>query len=166
MMEVIWQQGFKPDLCAVEPNEETLAVVEYESTNSSDERLILKDLAHFESCIRWYAGDTTERLPPCWLLISTLPDETVHHWPWYGYNENVTAPPAVKDAGLRNANPLAYYRPGIEASFAAAWARIVATFGAPPNTNLVWANLEPTGIRVLHLNGVAVHQPAFPLHLA
>jgi hypothetical protein len=167
MLDVRWNANFKADLCAVRANDQTAAVIEYESTNSSDERVLLKDLAHFEAAIREYAGAGGEPLPECWLVVTSLVDGPVTRWPWYspGYNSRHDAPPAAKSRQLRDANPDAYYAPGYVAEFAAAWQRIVAHFGSVPPTNLVWANLGLDGIRVRSHNGVAVQQPLFPLQL-
>jgi hypothetical protein len=66
MVEVFWNQGFHPDLCVVDLQDVTIGVIEYESTNSSDERIVAKDLAHFESAILEYKTRPVE-LPKWWL---------------------------------------------------------------------------------------------------
>src|SRR5262245_18170546 len=51
MIDVKWSGRFKPDLCICDEADRTIGVVEYESTNSSDERLVVKDLKHIEDAI-------------------------------------------------------------------------------------------------------------------
>lgn len=167
MIDVRWNRSFKPDLCAVRTNDQTEAVIEYESTNSSDERVILKDLEHFEKAICEYSHGGGEPLPESWVIITSLVNGPVSRWPWYspGYNSRHDAPPAAKSKATRDANPCAYYELGFVTEFALAWNRIVTHFGSVPQTNLIWANLGPDGIRVRSHNGVDVQQPFFPLKM-
>jgi hypothetical protein len=85
LVEVGWSRNFYPDLCIIDNADAVQAVIEYESTNSSDERLIGKDIWHFEEAIIAQVNDQTE-LPPWWVLISTLPSCEVKRWPWYEWN--------------------------------------------------------------------------------
>ncbi|MBI1918439.1 MAG: hypothetical protein HYS12_27425 [Planctomycetes bacterium] len=163
MVEVIWHRGFKPDLCIVDERDVTVAVIEYESTNSSDERLFGKDLAHFENAIAHYASGK-ELLPEWWVILSTLPPCPVQNWPWWpDWNENTDYPPAVKDWPTRNRDPLAYYETGLHRELTAAWERVVAAFPSPPACKLVWVNLTPTMLKMMNSNG---RPPAEPIEFS
>jgi len=95
-VEVCWSRNFHPDLCIVDPNEHVQAIIEYESTNSSDERLFGKDIWHFEEAILSKAPGSDDP-PPWWVLISTLPTCRVKNWSWYAWNTSLDYPPASKD---------------------------------------------------------------------
>lgn len=160
-----WSGWFKPDICVVDDQDHTVAVVEYESVNSSDERLMGKDMRHFQRAIQEYQG-TTANLPPFWIIISTLPDEPVAGWRWYGWNRDLDYPPPVKDRAARDANPLAYYSQHLHAELGAMWTRIRQGFGNDPDIKLVWVNLMPDAIRVMNINGVQQPVPQeYRLHL-
>ena len=164
-LEVKWNRRFKPDLCAVDAADRTVAVIEYESVNSSDERLMGKDLGHFEREIVTLAR-TPKILPEWWIICSTLPDGPVTGWKWYGWNRDARYPPPHKDKASRNANPLAYYKAHLHSEFGASWNRIIQAVGNPPPCKLVWVNLAPDAIRVMNVDGVAQEPPTeFPLSL-
>lgn len=156
LVEVGWSKGFCPDLCIIDQTDSVQAVIEYESTNSSDERLVGKDIAHYEEAILAQAADLTA-LPSCWVLISTLPSCDVKRWPWWEWNTLTGYPPAVKDRNLRNACPLSYYEGGLHASLAATWGRIVSAFGGEAPLTLAWVNLDQTlTLTTKNVNGTAV----------
>src|SRR5262249_36461328 len=105
MVDVKWSGMFKPDLCICDEADRTIGVLEYESTNSSDERLVVKDLRHIEDAIlaELRQGQVQTRW---WLLISTLPNRRVE-WPrFYDWGEDTL--PLVKSRSKRDENPLAY----------------------------------------------------------
>lgn len=156
MIEISWSKGFCPDLCVADETDKVLAVIEYESTNSSDERLIGKDICHYEDAILT-AGRRREAMPPWWVLVSTLPSCKVKRWPWWGWNDSLDYPPAVKDRDQRNASPLRYYEAGLHSSLAATWGRITAALNGNPPVNLAWVNLDETlTLTTKNLNGCAV----------
>jgi hypothetical protein len=163
MVEVRWSQCFIPDLCIVDEKDRTIGVIEYESTNSSDERLMEKDLVHFERAILEYETCPAE-LPGWWLLISSLPNRPVRNWPWYSYPDY---PPYPKSKQVRDADPLTYYEDALHNHLSQMWGRIAARFGGPPPTKIVWANLDGAALTVLSVNGERQHgQTTFPLRLA
>jgi hypothetical protein len=60
----------------------------------------------------------------------------------------------VKSKRLRDANPFAYYGRYLQEEMSALWGRVVAAFGAPPRTRVIWANLDDRALTVLHMNEV------------
>lgn len=166
-------RDFRPDLAFINKRHEKVAIVEYESSNSSDERLIAKDLWHYQTAIESYKGfeqhigDPEWVFPKLWLIISTLPSCQVVRWPWHGYNTQRGCGPAVKDRNQRNANPLGYYEDSLHSAFEETWGAV--SLGLPmieeAGVQLVWANVDQTHVRVMNVNG----QPqgdgaiAFPL---
>jgi hypothetical protein len=157
LIEVKWSQRFCPDLCVVDDvvdaNERIVAVVEYESTNSSDERLEGKDLSHFEEAI---IGNLEAKcpLPTHWIMISTLPDCSVTNWPWWAWNRLDCYLRKVKDRKLRNESPYRYYESGLRTACHSTWKRIVEYNKGPPMTNIAWVNLDANlQLAVKNLNG-------------
>lgn len=154
-------RNFRPDLVFINTRREKVAVIEYESSNSSDERLIAKDLWHYRTAIESYAGFEQHPehsewiLPKLWLIISTLPSCSVVRWPWHGYNKQEGYGPAIKDHKRRNANPLAYYEESLHSAFAETWAAITGTLPMieKDGVQLVWANVNQTDVRVMNVNG-------------
>ena len=166
MVEVRWNQSFRPDLCIFDEHNYMIGMVEYESTNSSDERMMDKDIKHFETAILNYVGyeqhqgDPVWRLPEWHILISSLPDCPVQGWQWWlDYNENPVYPPPIKDKGSRDHNPLAYYEDGLHRYLKATWGRIVDASGHVPPCHLVWINLAPDALEVMNINGEKVAEP-------
>jgi hypothetical protein len=165
MVEMAWARSFRPDLCIMDAHDHMIAMVEYESTNSSDERLMSKDIRNFEKAILRYVGyenhpdDPKWRLPEWRVVISSLPDCPVRRWPWWkGNHENPAYPPEVKDKARRDSNPLAYYEAGLHDYLKATWERIVKEFGHEPPCHLVWVNLRPEVLEVMNVNGEKPHE--------
>jgi hypothetical protein len=160
MVEMRWHRHFKPDICIANEQEEIIAVIEYESTNSSDERLMDKDILHYRDAIlsykgyENYKGDPSWIIPEWWLIISSLPDCSVRGWPWWkGYNEETYYPPKLKSKAQRDQNPLKYYEAGLHLHLNEAWKYITKEFGEPPPCKLVWVNITTQSIDVMNING-------------
>lgn len=163
MVDGRWDGGFKPDLMLCTRGEQTAAIIEYESPNSSDERLMLKDLQHFQSAILEYVDRGVkqyaahkgweEKLPADWIMISSFPHEAVD-WPWWGYNDRLAVGPADKNVDSRNADPFAYYQASIRANLDQRWTELRSRFGGdPPDCSIVWLNLGPTALEVAAVKG-------------
>lgn len=153
MVDVKWSGMFKPDLCICDGADKTIAVVEYESTNSSDERLVVKDLRHIEDAIlaELRQGEVQTRW---WMLISTLPNRSVK-WPrFYDWGEGTL--PAVKSQSKRNENPLAYYRDGVLQGLGEICERLTKEAKGAMPCLVVWANMDEKSLTVLNVNG---HRP-------
>ncbi|HWG43292.1 MAG TPA: hypothetical protein VN688_10940 [Gemmataceae bacterium] len=149
MVEVKWGRYFRPDLCIVDESDQTIGIIEYESTNSSDERLMEKDLVHFERAILEYEKSPAG-LPRYWLLVSSLVNRSVRNYPWYSYPDY---PPCPKSKQARDANPLAYYQDSLHNYLAAMWGRIAARLGSHPPIEIVWANVDGEALTVVNVNG-------------
>lgn len=154
-------RDFRPDLAFINTRREKVAVIEYESSNSSDERLIAKDLWHYRTAIESFEGFEQHPghsewvLPKLWLIISTLPSCSVVRWPWHGYNKQDECGPKIKDRKRRDANPLAYYEDSLHKAFAETWAAVTRALPTIENdgVQLAWANVNQTDVRVMNVNG-------------
>jgi hypothetical protein len=152
-VDVKWTGDFRPDLCICDERDKVAGVVEYESTNSSDERMMEKDLQHFEAEILAEV-ERGENRTPWWMLISTLPDRAVKGWRFYSGYEGY--PPTEKSRARRNENPLAYYRNGVAEWLGAMCNRLRTSAGGKMPSKVVWANLDEKSLSVLSVNG---HRP-------
>lgn len=74
---------FLPDVLLWK-GEDLRFLIEYESTNSSDSRVIDTDLQHYINSMTIDLGQT---FPEYWLLIYTLPDSVVVDWPTWDYGK-------------------------------------------------------------------------------
>lgn len=163
--------NYKPDLVMIDNHLKKHVVVEYESSNSSDERLVLKDLAHYKADILSYrdaaahGNDPEWHLPKVWLIISTLPSCAVTDWPWHGYNRNTNAGPAKKSQDDRNRSPLAYYEEVLHTAFAEHWREIAEAMPRDKTKKvlLVWANIDQATITIKNLNGFRQESKGIPL---
>jgi len=161
LVEPSISSDFKPDLVVINDKHEKVAVVEYESSNSSDERLVAKDLRHYEQAILEYKGrenhpgESAWSLPALWLLISTLPNCPVRGWPWHGYNRDSQYCKSVKDRAARDKSPLAYYEPCLHEACKMTWHRVSAALGGTglEGVQLAWANIDEQRLRVMNING-------------
>lgn len=168
-IEVRWHQAFKADL-TVDYRDQVISIIEYESTNSSDERLMAKDVTHYEKAIQFYigyeehSGEPYWKLPEWWIIVSTLPNDPVKDWPWWPYyNEDMDYPPAIKSKAKRDKNPLKYYEAGLHKYFKDSWKRICQGFGHEPPCRLVWVNLGLDALEVKNING---KKPDLPIRFA
>lgn len=155
--------NFKPDLSIANSEEEKISIIEYESTNSSDERIIVRDLKRYHDAILSYfdqkpAGDAPSEwaLPRLWVIISTLPSTPVRNWPWHKYNLEKNAGPEHKNSLTRDMNPLKYYADSFNAAFNERFSQISRKVKIPDGFQLCWANIDQTHIRIQNLNGVKI----------
>jgi len=151
MVEIKFGRNFKADLMVVRPkpgtkDDDEIAVIEYESTNSSDPRIWQKDLPHFEWAIKMYQNRKySGSVPPWWIVITTLPDCQVYGWPWwYGGKGKVK----------RDKDPFCYYENVIHRAFQATWKRISVA-----SCHLAWVNLGLNAIKVLNFDGKKQSKP-------
>lgn len=73
------KRQFRPDII-IRKNSEWFAVIEYESTNSSDKRVLDSDFDSFINYIK--LNPSPEHLPKYWIIIVTLPDHKVDEKKW------------------------------------------------------------------------------------
>jgi hypothetical protein len=59
-------------------------LIEYESTNSSDSRVIYSDLQHYDKSKQ----DSSKTFPRYWLVLYTLPNKSVKDWSRWDYNKS------------------------------------------------------------------------------
>jgi hypothetical protein len=166
MLKAKWGQSFRPDLCIVDNYDYMVAIAKYESTNSSDERLMDKDMKNLERAILNYVGyeqhpgDPAWRLPEWRIVISSLPGGPVQCWPgWRYYNEHADYPPKNKDKVRREGNPLEYYEAGLHDYLRSRWGRIVSACEQVPPCHLAWVNVTPMALEVMNVNGEKPGEP-------
>ena len=157
-------RSFKPDLTIVDRSGASIAVVEYESTNSSDGRVIVRDLPRFASAVQSSALSGTV-LPAWWIIVTTLPDQHVQGLQYWGYNARAGFPRTRANIAARDRNPFQFYATSIQAAFATEWRR--ASQGLPggslPACHLVWVNLRPRELAILNQDGNPVASSLFPI---
>jgi hypothetical protein len=146
MVDVKWKGSFRPDLCICQDVDmnKVFAVVEYESTNSSDERIPRDVLSHFREaiCAQVEAGRLDTRW---WLILSTLPSDPVTDWPYWGEDrKRITA---------RNKNPFAFYHRSILKGIRDTCSRVRRVYSGNMPTKIVWANLDETHLTVVRESG-------------
>lgn len=98
---------FKPDIQLCKKDRHSLQpesdihslLIEYESTNSSDLRILRKDLTHFKQ------SQNNEPFPDYWLVIYTLPNKPVTEWTLWDFHSKFD-PRAVE----MKVNPHRYYK--------------------------------------------------------
>jgi hypothetical protein len=93
---------FRPDI-KLWKNDEFIFLIEYESTNSSDSRVLSNDLPNYE---KTKMKLPTDEMPKYWLIIYTLPDFAVEDWSRCDYNKSDYAFASVLK------NPHRFYKKG------------------------------------------------------
>ena len=73
---------FKPDVQLWKSNDIRF-LIEYESTNSADTRVLRKDLKHYVDSL---ANDMGKLFPEYWLIIYTFPDSAVNSSKWHSWD--------------------------------------------------------------------------------
>lgn len=130
--------SFKPDLVVCgrrDGRDDALCmVVELESTNSSDDRVVQRDIDRLRFL------QEADDCPGTALLITTLPSSRVKYLPMY----KGLAPNSPEEREKRRENPYAFHRK-----------EILAALDALPRTKLsiAWANLDTDGVRLEYWNG-------------
>jgi len=147
IIEARFGRSFRPDLCVTDQSDKIIAIVEYESVNSSDERIEGKDLINFGlfserkelSSVKW------------WIILSSLPNQRVRGWNWWGWNKDPQYGPPKKCKKSRDANPFKYYEDSMHSAFKNTWNDLEKKAVNPPY--LIWANLSPGSLKILNING-------------
>jgi len=93
---------FRPDVQLWKSNE-LLFLIEYESTNSSDSRLWTKDLHNYLSS---QENPSDKNFPKYWLIIYTLPDQSVVRQDWHSWDYLKSTP----EHGMLRRNPHEFYK--------------------------------------------------------
>ena len=86
-------------------SDELMFLIEYESTNSSDSRVIWGDLQKY---VKSMSNDLGRSFPKYWLIIYTLPDQAVDDWSRWDFNESDYAFELLRE------NPHQFYKRGFE----------------------------------------------------
>lgn len=89
---------FNPDILFLK-DKKLIALFEYESTNSSDYRILSKDLKNFKA-----SAISDIELPKFWLIITTLPNKQVSSWSNWRLSE------WAKKFGIRKTKNKLYYQ--------------------------------------------------------
>ena len=97
----------QPDLLLWK-NDRLSLLVEYESTNSSDSRVIHSDLWHYIRALDIDASVPDTNVPEYWLIIYTLPNGPVEHWTSWDYRK------ADHEYAIMRQNPHRFYKGAFE----------------------------------------------------
>ncbi|MDM7999001.1 MAG: hypothetical protein QUS33_03110 [Dehalococcoidia bacterium] len=97
---------FKPDVLLWD-SDQLRFLIEYESTNSSDSRIIDADFGHCYEALEVARGQDAQ-LPDFWVVIYTLPDHEVGNWSHHDY------PKRSEAFAVMSRNPHAFYRKAFE----------------------------------------------------
>lgn len=157
LVEAGMSREFRPDMTIIDSGRNEIAVIEYESVNSSDTRLITRDVRRFAE---GYTLDGEWPLPKLWLIISTLPSIAVKGWPWHAVNKLLDPAQYKANRAKRNANPLAFFQARMHAEMESQWAKVLSEhkgleeYGA----RLVWANIDRNELKILNVNGRATQE--------
>jgi hypothetical protein len=79
------KRRFTPDisLWSHRRNSKLVGIVDYESTNSSDSRIIQRN---FENYRRYVQTSSNSNIPQFWIIITTLPSKKVSKTNWYSWD--------------------------------------------------------------------------------
>ena len=79
------EKGFTPDISLWKFNgvKKLVGIMDYESTNSSDSRIIRRD---FENYHRYIQTSLFFNIPEFWVIITTLPSMRVNKSDWYSWD--------------------------------------------------------------------------------
>lgn len=141
--------SFKPDLLVCDGADSPILAVEFESTNSSDRRVLTRDIAR----LPFLATVETGERPAGVLIITTLPSQPVVGLPMYAG----LSPGTPAGRALRRMNPYAFHK----ASFLQGLKR--ASHGSA--LSIAWANLDVDAIRLEFWDGAYKKRPTWPLSL-
>ncbi|GEM_PF-6588661 len=147
-LEVRLQKGkrkFKPDLLICGRKDVPKLMVELESTNSSDWRVITRDIPR----IKYLAQ--ADGYPSSALIITVLPSEHVKYLPMHG---DLTREEKAK----RRKNPYEFYRDKFLRSFK-------NLIKAQSTISVVWANLDLDGIRLEFWDRVYERKPFWSIQI-
>lgn len=82
---------FRPDISIYKDNK-LKAFIEYESTNSSDERFFDENRKATLECMQYFSQCHNNNAPPHWIVIFTLPKRKVNKKNWKSYEINRSSP--------------------------------------------------------------------------
>jgi len=109
------RRRFTPDISLWSPNgtKTLIAIVDYESTNSSDSRIIRRNLKNYRQYVET-SLDTN--IPNFWIILTTLPSKKVSKANWYSWD--LRRKRMSKDEYLKLLeNPYEYWLPKYSKAF-------------------------------------------------
>ena len=144
------ETSFKPDVVVCDAADRIVLAIELESTNSSDDRVVLRDIDR----LKYLALAAAEERPVGVLLLTVLPSRPVVRLPMHGG----LSPASVEERARRRANPYAFHRDAF-----------LAALGAAAKTSNVisvaWANIDVDALRLEFWDGTYKKRPSWPLGL-
>lgn len=102
-LKVMDEKRFIPDITLWQGRERLVGVMDYESTNSSDFRIIERNFENY----RKYVGSKKDpdNIPNFWVIITTLPSKEVKSSDWYSHYYRKKD----KEYGELRKNPLQFW---------------------------------------------------------
>lgn len=81
-LKVIGERMFRPDITLWQSRGRLVGVMDYESTNSSDSRIIDRNFENY----RKYVGRALHDIPHFWVILTTLPSKEVKSSDWNSWD--------------------------------------------------------------------------------
>lgn len=139
--------SYKPDVLVCGASDRPLLVIELASTNSSDSRVVGRDIDR----LRYLAKAQSERRPLAALLLTVLPSLPMVNLPMYGIRE-------PGERRRRRRNPYAFHR-------YAYLDALRATRDACAPLSVAWANVDVDAIRLEYWDGAYSRRPTWQIGL-
>jgi hypothetical protein len=110
-----FRKKFTPDISLWKANgkRKLVALIDYESTNSSDSRIVKRDLRNYENYIE---SPQPFDIPKFWAIIVTLPSKKVRESDWYSWDDIDKRIPKTEYVKMLE-NPFQYWFPQYASKF-------------------------------------------------
>jgi hypothetical protein len=138
------QSSFKPDLLVCDAENTLKLMVDLESSNTSDHRVLDRHLDR----LRALCDVEAEERPEIALILTIMPSSPIRNIPFYGK-------PTEEQRRRRQSNPYAYHKEDYLQGFEA------FSRDKPP-ISLAWANLDLDGVYLEFWDGRAKKRPFWP----
>jgi hypothetical protein len=145
------ETSYKPDVVVCDAANRVTLAIELESTNSSDDRVVLRDIDR----LKYLAKAAAEERPDGVLLVTVLPSRPVVRLPMY----DGLSPASVEGRARRRANPYAFHRDAFLAALRE------ATNKTSNVISVAWANIDVDALRLEFWDATYKKRPSWPLGL-
>lgn len=144
------QTSYKPDVVVCDAADRIALAIELESTNSSDDRVVLRDIDR----LKYLAKAAADERPAGVLLLTVLPSQPVVRLPMY----DSLSPASAAERARRRADPYAFHRDAFLAALDAAKK-------TSNGISIAWANIDVDALRLEFWDGTYKKRPSWPLGL-
>lgn len=146
------ESSYKPDVVVCDADDRLVLAVELESTNSSDDRVVLRDIDR----LKYLANAPADDRPAEVLLLTVLPSRPVLNLPMHA-----GLSPASRDArARRRMNPYEFHRDAFLSALAS-----TAKTTSKEGIDIAWANIDVDALRLEYWNGTYKKRRSWSLGL-